>query len=130
MSEFDLIDLWRVQNPTLRQSIWRRSNPRKMSRLDYLLIPNYLQFEVRSCEILAPLQSDHSPVFLRFKSSVDGGTRSPGHWKLNNSLVNGATFINEMPDLIDKVSSNFNEVDDPGINFEFLKYKIRNFARE
>ena len=27
MSEFDLIDLWRVQNPTLRQFTWRRSNP-------------------------------------------------------------------------------------------------------
>ena len=35
-----------------------------------------------------------------------------------------------MQDLINKVSSNFNEFDDPMINFEFLKYKIRNFARE
>ena len=30
MSEFDLIDIWRVQNPTLRQFTWRKSNPRKM----------------------------------------------------------------------------------------------------
>ena len=52
MSEFDLIDHWRVQNPTLRQFTWRRSNPRKMMRL---LIPNDLQFEVKSCEILASL---------------------------------------------------------------------------
>ena len=71
MSEFDLIDLWRVQNPILRQFTWRKSNPRKMRRLDYLLIPNDLQFEVKSCKILAPSQSDHSPVFLKFKSSVD-----------------------------------------------------------
>ena len=100
MSEFDLIDLWRVQNPTLRQFTWRRSNPRKMRRLDYLLIPNDIQFEVKSCEILAPLHSDHSPVFLKFKSSVDGGTKVPGHWKFNNSLVNDATFKkNEMQDL-------------------------------
>ena len=130
MSEFDLIDLWRVQNPTLRQFTWRRSNPRKMRRLDYLLSPNDLQFEVKSCEILAPLRSDHSPVFLKFKSSVDGGTRGPGRWKFNNSVVNDATFINEMQDLINKESSNFNEFDDPRINFEFFKYKIRNFARE
>ena len=71
MSEFDLIDIWRVQNPTLRQFTWRKSNSRKRRRLDYLLIPNDLQFEVENCEILAPLQSDHSPVFLKFKSSVD-----------------------------------------------------------
>ena len=85
---------------------------------------------VKSCEILAPLQSNYSPVFLKFKSSVDGGTKGPGHWKFNHSLVNDATFINEMQDLINKVSSNFNEFDDARINFEFLKYKIRNFARE
>ena len=36
MSEFDLIDLWRVQNPTLRKFMWQRSNPKKMRRLDYL----------------------------------------------------------------------------------------------
>ena len=35
-----------------------------------------------------------------------------------------------MQDLINKVSSNFNEFNDPRINFEFLKDKIRNFARE
>ena len=101
-----------------------------MRRLDYLLIPNDLQFEVKNCEILAPLQSDHSPVFLKFKSSVDESIKGPGHWKFNNSLVNDVNFINKMQDLINKVSSNFNEFDDPRINFEFLKYKIRNFARE
>ena len=69
MSEFDLIDLSRVQNPTLRQFTWPRSNHRR--QLDYLLIPNDLQFEVKSCEILTPLQSDHFPVFLKFKSSVE-----------------------------------------------------------
>ena len=101
-----------------------------MRRLDYLLIPNDLQFEVKNCEVLAPLQSDHSPVFLKFKSSVDESIKGPGHWKFNNSLVNEVNFINKMQDLINKVSSNFNEFDDPWINFEFLKYKIRNFARE
>ena len=49
---FDLIDIWR--DPTLRQFTWRKSDPRKMRRLDYLLIPNDLQFEVKNCEILAP----------------------------------------------------------------------------
>ena len=38
ISELDLIDPWRVQNPTLRQFTWRRSNPRKMRRLDHFLI--------------------------------------------------------------------------------------------
>ena len=88
-----------------------------MRRLDYLLIPNDLQFEVKSCEILAPFQNDHSPAFLKLKSFVDEGTRGPGHWKFNNCLVNDATFIDEMHDLINKVSSNFNE---PSLNLPEL----------
>ena len=61
---------------------------------------------------------------------MDERIKGPGHWKFNNSLVNDVNFINKMQDLINKVSLNFNEFDDPMINFEFLKYKIRNFARE
>ena len=61
---------------------------------------------------------------------MDDSIKGPGHWKFNNSLVYDINFINKMQDLINKVSSNFNEFDDPRINFEFLKYKIRNFARE
>ena len=61
---------------------------------------------------------------------MDESIKGPGHWKFNNSLVNDVNFINKMQDLINKVSSNFNEFDDPRINFEFLKYKIRTFARE
>ena len=124
MSEFDLIDFWRVQNSILRQFTWRRSNPRKMRRLDYLLIPNDPQLEVKSCEILAPLQSDHSPVFLKFKSSVDGGTKGPGHWKFNNSLVNDATFINEMQDLINKITSNLMNLMTQGLILNFSSTKL------
>ena len=38
MSEFDLIDVWRIRNPTLRQFSWRRKRPEmKMRRLDFFL---------------------------------------------------------------------------------------------
>ena len=78
---------------------------------------------------LAPLQSDHSSVFLKFKSFVDRDTRGPGHWKFNNPLVNDATFINEMQDLINKVSSNSRSFMTQGLVLK-LSVRIRNFARE
>ena len=64
MSNYDLVDIWRVCNPTLRQFTWRCRTPLQMSRLDLFLIPNDLQFGVDSCENLCPLSSDHSPVKL------------------------------------------------------------------
>ena len=36
MSNFDLTDIWRVCNSTLRQFAWRRKTPLQMSRLDFI----------------------------------------------------------------------------------------------
>ena len=70
MSEFDLIDVWSIRNPTLRQFSWRRKRPEmKMRRLDFFLISNMLQPEVETSKFLSPLQSDHSPVVLKLRSA-------------------------------------------------------------
>ena len=57
MSNFDLVVIWRVCNPTLRQFTWRHKTPLQMSRLDFFFISNDLQFGVKSCENLCPLRS-------------------------------------------------------------------------
>ena len=48
MLNFELVDIWRVRDPTVRQSTWRRKTPLQMSRLDFFLISNDLQFGVKS----------------------------------------------------------------------------------
>ena len=70
MSSYELFDIWRTRNPTLRQFTWRRKNPLQMSRIDYILIYDDLQYAVKSCEFLCPLSSDHSPVKLKSVSKV------------------------------------------------------------
>ena len=100
MTEFDLIDIWRIRNPTLRQFSWRRKSPEmKMRRPDFFLISDMLQHEVETSKFLSPLQSDHSPVVLKLRS--DGSTeRGRGYWKFNNSLLNDAEFVTEMKEFI------------------------------
>ena len=56
MSNYGLIDIWRVRNPTLKQFTWRRKTPLQMSRLDFFLISNHLQFDADSYENLCPLK--------------------------------------------------------------------------
>ena len=43
MIDFNLVDVWRVRNPSFRQFTWRRSNSPKMSRIDFFLISNEMQ---------------------------------------------------------------------------------------
>ena len=56
MSSYDLVDIWRVRNPTLRQFKWRRKTPLQMSRRDFFLISYDLQFGVDSRENFVSLK--------------------------------------------------------------------------
>ena len=80
MSNYDLVDIWRVRNPILRQFTWGRRTSLQMSRLDFFLISNDLQFDVDSCENLCPLSSDHSPVKLKLRTDL-ADDRGRGYWK-------------------------------------------------
>ena len=54
--------------------------------------------------------------------------RGPGYWKFNNSPAEDATYVSRMKDFIKDIVSSFSENGDPRINWEFLKYKIRQFT--
>ena len=91
MSDHDLVDIYRLRNPALRQFTWRRKTPLTMGRLDFFLISNTLESEVKSCEHLFPLSSDHTPVKIHFVSSTER-KRGAGYWKFNNSLLENNNF--------------------------------------
>ena len=128
MSDYELVDIYRLRNPGLRQFTWRCKTPLTMRSLDFFLISNTLQSEVKSCEHLFPLSSDHTPVKIHFLSSTDH-KRGAGYWKFNNSLLENNNFSSEMKDKINQIVSEFSEFDDPRINWEYLKFKMREVAR-
>ena len=68
MIDYNLVDIWRTRNPNLRQFTWRRTNPVIMRQLYFFKISNELQYYVKSCEQLTPVQSDHSPIVLQISS--------------------------------------------------------------
>ena len=47
IAKFDLVDIWRVRKPALRQLTWRRKTPLQMSRFDFFFMSNDLQFGCR-----------------------------------------------------------------------------------
>ena len=78
-------------NPGLRQFTWRRKTHLTIRRLNFFLISNNLQIEVKSCEHLFPLSSDHTPVKIHFLSSTEC-ERGAGYRKFNNSLLENNNF--------------------------------------
>ena len=71
MSDYDLVDIYRLRSPGLRQFTWRRKTPLTIRRLDFFLISNTLQSEVKACEHLFPLPNHHTPVKIHFQSSTE-----------------------------------------------------------
>ena len=55
--------------------------------------------------------------------------RGPGYCKFNKSLTEDTTYVSKMKDFVGDFVSCFSENDDPRINWEFLKYKIRQFTQ-
>ena len=88
---YNLVDSWRINNPTKLQYTWIQGISNKQARLDYFLINEELLSITSNNKILQKYRSDHAPVNITIKLS--NHTRGPGIWKLNNSLLMDEDFI-------------------------------------
>ena len=126
ISDYNLIDIWKARNPNLRQFTWHRANPLMMRRLDFFLISDDIQYDVKFCEKLTAVQSDHAPILLHVSSMKEDQSRGRGYWKFNNSLTEDDHFVESLKSYIKNLKPSF---DDPRVNWEFLKYKIFRFSK-
>ena len=83
-----------------------------MSRIDFFSVSDDIQSEVKSCEFLFPLSSNHSPVKLKMHS-ISTDTRGRGCWKFNNSLLEEKQFVSDTKNKINEVVTTFGDFDDP-----------------
>ena len=95
-----------------------------MRCLDFFLISDTIQSSAHSCEMLNPLQSDHSPIKIKFKSlnAVKG--------KVTGNSTIHYTFVQNMKSKINETIPVINSYNDPGVGWEYLKYKMREYERE
>ena len=100
MGKLELVDIWRLQNPVLNKFTWKSSNPFKMRRLDFFLISDDMQCNVKLCEILHGIQNNHLPILLKISSIPESG---PGYWKFNSSLLNDSDFVDSIKTLINPI---------------------------
>ena len=56
-AELDLMDIWRIKNPTITSFTWRQKKPFIQRRLDYWLVRDSLQDDIDSVDIKTPNQT-------------------------------------------------------------------------
>ena len=84
ISEYNLIDLFRYFNPDKIRYTWRRRNPVKQARLDYILTSNILTDLIDSCDISPGYRSDHA--FVKTFIILNDFKRGKGIFRLNPSI--------------------------------------------
>lgn len=125
MENFDLIDIWRVLNPHLKQYTWRQSNPLIQSRLDYWLISDGMQDLIKKVDIRPAIKTDHSAIFLSL-DKINTQPHGPSYWKFNDSLCNDKDYNELLRESYINWSKKYHEIEDCRILWEILKYEIRN----
>jgi exonuclease III len=126
-SSLDIVDVWRLHNPTLKRFTWRRRRlnaPSQQSRIDYCLLSSTLVDKTTECEILIGFRSDHSLVTLNI-GNADPPPRGRGYWKFNNELLEDPGYVNFIKDNLkgDKYVSEFSG--DPILDWDALKMMLR-----
>ena len=122
--EQDLIDIWRVRNPTEKRFTWRQKTPIIQRRLDYWLVNDSLQDDIVSVDIIPSIKSDHSAITLSI-NGIDDSKRGPSFWKFNCSLVNDTNYCDLLDTNIKSWLEEFKDVVDRRVLWDLLKYKIR-----
>ena len=72
--ELDLVDIWRIKNPSLKGFTWSQNSPMILCSLDYSLISNNLQDSVS----VTTIKTDHAAISLDFNVSQNH-IKGPGY---------------------------------------------------
>ena len=122
--EHDLVDIWRIGNPTDTRFTWRQKSPLIQRRLDYWGISNDLQEDVESVEIITAIKWDHSAIALSI-NGLDENERGPSFWKFNSTLINDQEYCNLLRSEYKNWLGEFKEVNEKRVLWDLIEYKIR-----
>ena len=95
MKSLNLIDAYRELHPDVKKFTRFQINPLIASRLDYFLVSKNLYFQVKECDIIPSLKSDHKIVTLlvHHNSSPRGTETNPHtHWEALKCFLRGHTI--------------------------------------
>ena len=123
-SEFNLHDIWHVENPTALSFTWSKTSPFIFCRLDYWLISDSLHDLVTRVDIIASIKTDHSAIVLELKE-IEENCKGPGFWKLNTSLLANPEYVKTITSELPTWVKEANDLSNNRIKWDWLKFKIK-----
>ena len=127
INKLEVNDTWRIKNPSRKRFTWRQNNPLIQCRLDFFLTSDHLYDKFTNFDIVPSIHSDHSAITLSYQQ-IEAGKKGPGFWKFNNSLLNDEEFKRQVSNTIEQAKIASTEIQDKRVQWEMLKYIIRNFC--
>ena len=122
--DLDLVDIWRVKNPSAKRYTWSQKSPMILFCLDYLLIWNNLQDLMTTTDIIPTIKTDHAAISIEFSIS-EKHIKGPGHWKMNCSLLDDEDYVRGLTAKIPIwLIEGQNELTDSRSIWDWTKYKI------
>jgi exonuclease III len=129
-SEHQLVDIWRILNPTAHKHTWKQGTTKKnlrRSRLDFWLINTGLMYGVDSVSIEPGFMSDHSVIVLNFFKPEEIN-QGPSFWKFNVSLLRDGEYTAKTTQSIQDFKLKYNDVRDHGLKWDLIKMELRRDA--
>ena len=124
-AELDLLDIWRIRNPTVTRFTWRQKKPIIQRRLDYWFVSDIsLQDDIDSVHIKTSIKSDHSAITLSINGLADL-EKGPNFWKFNSNLINNSAYCELLTTEYANWLEEFKEVQDKRVLWDLITYKIR-----
>jgi exonuclease III len=125
--ELQLVDIWRILNPTAHRYTWKQGKCKKTlrrSRLDFWLISTSLIYGVEKTNIEPGYGSDHSLISLSLfkKKLMDQG---PSFWKFNTSLLRDKVYTDTTTIKIAELKEKYSKVRDHGLRWDLIKMGLR-----
>ena len=109
MEILELVDTWRVTNPTERKFTYYSSNrPLKISRLDFFLVTPDIHAKVIKTYLSYGYRTDHS--FVGISVDLCEAARGKGFWKFNTALLRDKDYINLVKKVIQNVIERYTNV--------------------
>jgi exonuclease III len=126
MEDLDMCDIYRILNPDTRRYTWRRltTNGLQQTRLDYILIPNNMIYQINKVDIGHSLYSDHSPVSIHLEEKTEN-IRGRGYWKFNSSLLQDNDYVTKINELLDREIPRHDHLENKGLAWDTIKMLVR-----
>ena len=79
--------------PTVDDSLTAQNPHFFNSGSTIFFISDSIQEDIKQIDILVSINSDHSPVYLKFSEGINETSHGPSYWKINNSLLDNQDFV-------------------------------------